>query len=154
MFEMSREHQVADFTQYFLPLADTDIKLDLEKKWKKLHRLGRDEEISWKLWKKQYSFREQYGVGLDPDELEGLWYAMQRRPGLLRTYVAHMFSQTVGNYDYFDYICDMRYLDAAENSACSAQGALLEPDANLLVANEHQMFLQQLTWTRPLSVSF
>ena len=32
--------QVSDFTQYFLRLADTDIELNLDKRWKKLHRLG------------------------------------------------------------------------------------------------------------------
>jgi len=126
LFEVSEDHEVADFTQFFLRLADTDIRLKMDKKWEKLHQEGRDEEVSWKFWQKQYSFREQYGVGLDPDELEGLWLRLQKSPKLLRTYLAHMFSQTVGSNDYFDYICDMRYLDAAENEACSAKGALLE----------------------------
>ncbi len=49
----------------------------LHRKWEKLHEEGRDEEVSWKFWQKQYSFREQYGVGLDPDELEGLWLRLQ-----------------------------------------------------------------------------
>ena len=31
-----------------------------------------------------------------------------------------MFSQTVGSNDYFDYICDMRYLGADDNEQCSA----------------------------------
>ncbi|CAE7770760.1 Sphingomyelinase phosphodiesterase C [Symbiodinium microadriaticum] len=126
MFEVSKEHQVSDFSQYFLRLADTDIQLNMDSRWEKLHRLGRDEEVSWKFWQKQYSFRDQYGVGLDPEELQELWMALQRDPGLLRTYVSHMFSQTVGNYDYFDYICDMRYLSEEKNDACSARGALLE----------------------------
>ena len=125
LFEVSEDHEVADFTQFFLRLADTDIRLKMDKKWEKLHQEGRDEEVSWKFWQKQYSFREQYGVGLDPDELEGLWLRLQKNPKLLRTYLAHMFSQTVGSNDYFDYICDMRYLGAAENEACSAKGALL-----------------------------
>ena len=43
----------------------------------------------------------------------------RKNPKLLRTYLAHMFSQTVGSNDYFDYICDMRYLDASENEECS-----------------------------------
>lgn len=51
--------------------------LMMHRKWEKLHQEGRDEEVSWKFWQKQYSFREQYGVGLDPDELEGLWLRLQ-----------------------------------------------------------------------------
>ncbi|CAE7411179.1 SMPDL3B [Symbiodinium natans] len=144
MFEVSEDHQVSDFSQYFLRLADTDIELNMDRRWKKLHRLGRDEEVSWKFWQKQYSFREQYGVGLDPEELEELWKTLQTDPNLLRTYVGHMFSQTVGSYDYFDYICDMRYLDASENDACSALGALLEP-------KERQEFAQPLALLEPPS---
>ncbi|CAE7318037.1 sgmC [Symbiodinium pilosum] len=41
MFEVSKDHQVSDFTQYFLRLADTDIELNLDRRWKKLHRSGR-----------------------------------------------------------------------------------------------------------------
>ena len=155
------------------------------RKWEKLHAEGKDEQVSWKFWQKQYSFREQYAVGVDPDELESLWLQLQKldvnplfqslvfpsnalryrshhgkeserdpfssaqccksrvafleahslfcifvrdanstsptrkNPKLLRTYLAHMFSQTVGSNDYFDYICDMRYLDASENEECS-----------------------------------
>jgi hypothetical protein len=48
------------------------------RKWEKLHAEGKDEQVSWKFWQKQYSFREQYGVGLDPDELEALWLQMQK----------------------------------------------------------------------------
>lgn len=132
LFEVSDDHELVDFTQYFLRLADTDIALKMDKKWEKLHAEGKDEQVSWKFWQKQYSFREQYGVGLDPDELEALWLQLQKNPKLLRAYLAHMFSQTVGSNDYFDYICDMRYLDASENEECSAKGAWLEPPSEAI----------------------
>ena len=43
----------------------------------------------------------------------------------LKDYLAQMFSQTVGVHDYFDYICDMRYLDEEENEECYKRGRLL-----------------------------
>ncbi len=39
-----------------------------------------------------------------------------------------MFSQTVGVEDYFDYICDMRYLGAEDNDLCAKTGRLLPGD--------------------------
>lgn len=108
LFEVSKDHRVHDFTQFYLPLIATDMKWSTNRKWTKLHLEGKDESLSWKFWRKQYSFREQYGVGLSPPELEGLWLEMQRDPELLKVYLRNMFSQTVGTQDYFDYICDMR----------------------------------------------
>ena len=82
-------------------------------------------------WRKQYSFREQYETGLTPAELEGLWWKLQRDPRLIEAYLRNMFSQTVGTEDYFDYICDMRYLEEDRNSLCSKRGRLLPPKTQL-----------------------
>ncbi|CAJ1390800.1 unnamed protein product [Effrenium voratum] len=125
LFEVTEDHRVHDFTQYYLPLVATDIVWSTKPEWVKLHREGKDELLSSKFWRKQYSFREQYGVGLSPPELEMLWVKMQSSPKLLKDYLAQMFSQTVGVHDYFDYICDMRYLDEEENEECYKRGRLL-----------------------------
>jgi len=81
-----------------------------------------------RFWKKQYSFRKQYGVGLEPSDLEVLFEQFQQDPDLLATYVGNMFSQTAGTEDYFDYVCDMRYLDKAQNQACAAKGRVTKLD--------------------------
>eukprot|EP00442_Polarella_glacialis_P000367 CAMPEP_0115086134 /NCGR_PEP_ID=MMETSP0227-20121206/22383_1 /TAXON_ID=89957 /ORGANISM="Polarella glacialis, Strain CCMP 1383" /LENGTH=617 /DNA_ID=CAMNT_0002475491 /DNA_START=83 /DNA_END=1938 /DNA_ORIENTATION=- len=133
LFEVSKDHRVYDFTQFFLPLTATDMAWSTNPKWTELHLRGKDESLSWRFWKKQYSFRELYGVGLSPPELEGLWAKMQTDPELLKEYLKNMFSQTVGTQDYFDYMCDMRYLDDAENSLCAQRGQLLHGESlNLL----------------------
>jgi len=148
LFEVSSNHEVHDFTQFYLPLVETDIKWSLNPKWTQLHKEGRDEEVSWKFWRKQYSWREEYGVGLDPDELESVWLTMQHKPPVLERYLRHMFSETVGGSDYFDYICDMRYLGKEDNERCAAEGRLLGPaqtaEADLELSAEAEESLSAL----------
>ena len=120
--------KVRDFTQSYLPLIDAT--LDLEER-----AIGEPRTAAaagW--WRKQYSFREQYETGLTPAELEGLWWKLQRDPRLIEAYLRNMFSQTVGTEDYFDYICDMRYLEEDRNSLCSKHGRLLPPKTPLTSA--------------------
>merc|ERR1711971_798596 len=74
------------------------------------------------MWHKQYSFREEYGVGIDPAGLQALWSRMQADPEVLELYLRNMYSLTVGNLDYYDYICEMRYLDDERNSECARLG--------------------------------
>ncbi|CAK9020373.1 Sphingomyelinase phosphodiesterase C (ASM-like phosphodiesterase C) [Durusdinium trenchii] len=153
LFEVSKDHEVSDFTQFYLPLADTDIRLKMDKKWEKLHAKGKDEAVSWKFWRKQYSFHEQYGVGLDPDELEYLWFRLQKNPKLLRTYLGHMFSQTVGSNDYFDYICDMRYLSAEDNELCSDPWMLKKESDQMRVSLALVVKFSQSLWFSPKNES-
>jgi len=131
LFEVCKHHHVHDFTQFYLPLTRTNLKWETNPEWIQLHLHGEDENLAWRFWKKQYSFREQYGVGLAPSDLEGLWRKMQTSPQLTETYLRNMFSQMVGVEDYFDYFCDMRYLEAEDNARCMQSGRLLPGDRGI-----------------------
>lgn len=128
MFDVTEEeHDVRDFTQYYLPLIDATLR------WEDAKKSGRpvpSKDVA--VWAKQYSWREEYGVDLEPAGLERLWEQMQHDPAVMEKYLRHMFSQTVGVEDYFDYVCDMRYLDAESNQQCQQTGRLLPADRALL----------------------
>mmetsp|Transcript_63414 Transcript_63414/g.138091 ORF Transcript_63414/g.138091 Transcript_63414/m.138091 type:complete len:612 (+) Transcript_63414:110-1945(+) len=128
MFEVSEDHQVHDFTQYYFPISQADVVWGMNPLWRSLHHRGGTDVISWRLWRKQYSWREQYNTGLQPRDLESLWRRMPDDPNLLRTYLMNMFSLTVGAEEYFDYLCDMRYLSERSNDLCSQKGELLKAD--------------------------
>eukprot|EP00747_Dinoflagellata_sp_TGD_P122058 gnl/TRDRNA2_/TRDRNA2_173542_c2_seq2.p1 gnl/TRDRNA2_/TRDRNA2_173542_c2~~gnl/TRDRNA2_/TRDRNA2_173542_c2_seq2.p1 ORF type:complete len:620 (-),score=65.58 gnl/TRDRNA2_/TRDRNA2_173542_c2_seq2:252-2009(-) len=125
MFDVIESHKVKDFTQYYLPLEQSNLEIE---SMPKPHTYEAVRNMSEYQWQKQYSFMEQYGVGLSPPELQGLWEDMQLHPALLRTYVRNMYSQTIGNRDYFDYICDMRYLQAKSNDKCAQKGRIMKRD--------------------------
>jgi len=69
----------------------------------------------------------------------------RKNPKLLRAYLAHMFSQTVGSNDYFDYICDMRYLDASENEECSVTWSIHKADQSFV--NAMWMLCMSRNWS-------
>lgn len=130
MFDVSADHHVMDFTQYFFQLINANIPMKQPPhnfpKGPQQENLLFDAGAKW--WRKQYSFREEYGVGLSPSALESLWLDMQSKPQVLYRYMGNMFSQTIGTKDYFDYLCDMRYIEKPRNFLCAQKGRLLDVD--------------------------
>lgn len=64
-----------------------------------------------------------------------------------------MFSQTVGSNDYFDYICDMRYLSAEDNELCSDPWMLKKESDQMRVSLALVVKFSQSLWFSPKNES-
>jgi len=131
LFQSTETHAVVDFTQYYLPLTKANLEIETSQQLMDMHLHGKHQAVATATvssWVTQSSFKQYWNVSVQPAGLEKLWERMQVNPDMLEAYVQNMFSQTSGVRNYYDYICDMRYMFNRKNKLCAQKGQLAEED--------------------------